>query len=139
MDKRIPFYTIWENINNNTEIDNKVFCLKTLKLGIKHEDLFELLRRNKANYIYIKGISHFGKEATGLLCIDEDYNFATIENCFFVGNLGDSKDISFSALELFHFLGEDAKYMGCKVILTEKEKVKELAIDSFLSAIEEMI
>lgn len=146
-----PYARLWENIRNHCSVltkekKNGTYSLLTLAIGENFSNLFDYLRfEQQANFIFIDGIGDNQTRIRGLLCIDENKQLATADDCFFVGDYNVLKNnyeaekeqqIILSARQLNDLVGEDAKYFVCKVAILEATRAMDASIESFFRVLE---
>lgn len=134
--KAIPFLHLLKKINNseNETIKdiNGNYVLLTVEICVKYEEILNTLRNNTADYIYIDGFNEIGnKRFKGLFCTDGHREIADTDSCFAVGDLtikdkNNINNLVMTARQMYEYMGENAEYMICIVVLLDEEEAFKL-------------
>lgn len=133
-----PYAKIWTDFQN----DNiHKFSLITIGIGETFYKLFELLRESETNFLFIDGMNQKNFHIQGFLCIEGNQQFATPDNCFFVGIIQlkeKEEQVILTARQLEEFIDESTYFLICKLILTN-ETNSNLNIISFINTLEKRV
>lgn len=143
--KSLPYLQIWRNILKNkavriNEKEDGEYSFIICAIEEDFNSLFEHLRTGTSNFIYIDGIGE-GTRAQGLLCIDENPQLASLEDCFFVGIVSNEENHNeqetiLTANQVYSFIGEDAYYLVGNVAILNKDIALQASLNSFFEILE---
>lgn len=143
--KSLPYLQIWRDIEKNKSIkinekEDGKYSLIICAIEEDFNSLFEYLRTGTSNFIYIDGIGE-GVRAQGLLCIDENPQLASLEDCFFVGVISNEEnnneqEVVLTANQVYSFVDEDAYYLVGNVAILNKDIALQASLNSFFEILE---
>jgi len=143
-EKARPFAKMWSDYTNRKPVYVKrnklLYCAIAIGIGKSFEELFEIVRNENADFVFVDGLSEQGTRARGLVCTEGDHSLATPEDCFFVGDVvenGVVRSIATPSRHVEEILGEDAAYLVCRLSLEKFDSAQKKEIDSFLDVVSE--